>query len=130
MIIQVGKAINNILTNDKTVTAKIGKRIFPLIANVDTQFPFVVYRRNSIIPVDSKDKFSHEESATIEVVIAANSYNESIEIAELISKSLQGKKGNFSGVEIKKIQLTEAAEDFIEDTYIQRLTFIITTISE
>lgn len=121
MSLQIGKAIYNILSNDKNITNRVGKKIYPLIADVDTTFPFIIYKRTGIIPADSKDRFIYSEEVYVEVVIASDKYNESIEIADLVRSTLTTGKYN----EIKGIQITDADEDYIEDTFIQNLTFKI-----
>lgn len=45
MSLQVGKAIYNILSNDAKVIDGVGHKIYPLIADTGTTFPFIVYRR-------------------------------------------------------------------------------------
>ena len=104
-----------------------GFSIYPLIADTGTTFPFIVYRRTGIEPSDSKDRFIYKEDTYVEVVIASDKYNESIEIADLVKDALQGKKGNYSGINIQDIRMTNADEDYIEDTFIQNLTFNIKT---
>lgn len=127
MSLQVGKAIYNILSNDAKVIDSVEHKIYPLIADTGTTFPFIVYRRTGIEPSDSKDRFIYSENTYVEVVIASDKYNESIEIADLVKDALQGKKGNYSGINIHDIRMTNADEDYIEDTFIQNLTFNIKT---
>ena len=45
MSLQVGKAIYNLLSNDANVTGRVQNKIYPLIADTGTTFPFIVYRR-------------------------------------------------------------------------------------
>ena len=127
MSLQVGKAIYNILSNDAKIIDSVEHKIYPLIADTGTTFPFIVYRRTGIEPSDSKDRFIYSENTHVEVVIASDKYNESIEIADLVKDALQGKKGNYSGINIHDIRMTNADEDYIEDTFIQNLTFNIKT---
>ena len=127
MSLQVGKAIYNILSNDAKIIDSVEHKIYPLIADTGTTFPFIVYRRTGIEPSDSKDRFIYSENTYVEVVIASDKYNESIEIADLVKDDLQGKKGNYSGINIHDIRMTNADEDYIEDTFIQNLTFNIKT---
>jgi hypothetical protein len=127
MSLQVGKAIYNILSNDAKIIDSVEHKIYPLIADTGTTFPFIVYRRTGIEPSDSKDRFIYSENTYVEVVIASDKYNESIEIADLVKDALQGKKGNYSGINIYDIRMTNADEDYIEDTFIQNLTFNIKT---
>ena len=118
MSLQIGKAIYHILSNDTDVVDRVQNKIYPLIADVDTTFPFIVYKRTGISPADSKDRFIFDEDVFVDVVVASDKYNESIEIAELVRNSLE--KGSYMG--IKDIQLVDADEDYFEDTFIQKLT--------
>ena len=121
MSLQVGIAIYHILSNDTDVVDRVKNKIYPLIADVDTTFPFIIYKRTGITPADSKDRFIYSEDVYVDVVIASDKYNESIEIADLVRTALL--KGGYDG--IKDINLTDADEDYIEDTFIQNLTFKI-----
>lgn len=121
MSLQIGKAIYHILSNNTDVVDKVQNKIYPLIADVDTTFPFIIYKRTGIVPADSKDKFIYSEDVYVNVVIASDKYNESIEIADLVRQALQ--KGSYDG--IKDIAFTDADEDYLEDTFIQNLTFKI-----
>lgn len=121
MSLQIGKAIYHILSNDTDVVDRVQNKIYPLIADVETTFPFIIYKRTGITPADSKDRFIYSEDVYVDVVIASDKYNESIEIADLVRTALL--KGGYDG--IKDIDLTDADEDYIEDTFIQNLTFKI-----
>lgn len=127
MSLQVGKAIYTILQNDEAVVAKVQNKIFPLIADVDTTFPFIVYKRTGVEAADTKDRFIYNEDTYVEVVIASDKYVESIELADLIKSALVGKRGNYSGIDIYDTRMTNADEDYIEDTFTQTLTFNIKT---
>lgn len=121
MSLQVGKAIYHILSNDTDVVDRVQNKIYPLIADVDTTFPFIIYKRTGITPADSKDRFIYSEDVYVDVVIASDKYNESIEIADLVRTALL--EGSYEC--IKDITFTDADEDYIEDTFIQNLTFKI-----
>ena len=114
MSLQIGKAIYHILSNDTDVVDRVQNKIYPLIADVDTTFPFIIYKRTGITPADSKDRFIYSEDVYVDIVIASDKYNESIEIADLVRTALL--KGGYDG--IKDIDLTDADEDYIEDTFI------------
>lgn len=127
MSLQIGKAIYQLLSENTAVTDRVQNKIYPLIADTGTTFPFIIYKRTSVIPSDSKDRFIYNEDTYVDVVIASDKYNESIEIADLVKAALQGKKGNYSNIEVYDIRMTDADEDYIEDTFIQNLTFNIKT---
>ena len=127
MSLQIGKAIYHILRNDDNVTAKVNQKIFPLIANEGTTFPFIIYKRSGLEPATTKDRYVYKESVYVEVVIAAESCNESIYIADVVRTAFINKQGNISDVEVQSIELVNADEDYIEDTFTQTLTFKINT---
>lgn len=126
-MIQIGKAVYQILSNDIKVKEMVVNKIYPLIANQGTTYPFIVYKRTGIEPVTSKDKFICNEITSVDVIIASDRYDESIELAELVQDALNGKNGIYSGINIIDINLISADEDYIEDTFIQNLTFNIKT---
>ncbi len=127
MSLQIGKAIYEMLHSDTAIMAKLQDKIFPLISEHNTTFPFIVYKRTGIVPAYTKDKYAVNESVTMDFIIASDKYNETIEIADLVRLSLEGKRGLYSDIKIEDIRLLSADEDFIEDTYIQTITFNIIT---
>ena len=66
MSLQIGKAIYDILSNDSDVVDRVQNKIYPLIADVDTTFPFIVYKRTGIAPADSKDRFVFDEDVFVD----------------------------------------------------------------
>ena len=126
-MIQIGKAVYQILSNDTKVKEKVKSKIYPLVANQGTTFPFIIYKRTGIEPVTSKDRFICSELTTVDVTVASDRYDESIELAELVKDTLSGKNGIYSGINIIDINMISADEDYIEDTFIQTLTFNIKT---
>ena len=61
------------------------------------------------------------------MIIASDRYDESIELAELVKDALSGKNGIYSDIKVIDINMISADEDYIEDTFIQNLTFNIKT---
>lgn len=125
MSLQVGKAIYNILSNNVDVVNKVNKKIYPLVADQSTTFPFIVYRRTGLEPSTTKDRYIYSSSAIIQIVIASENYNDSVDIAEKVKDALIGKRGIYSNIEILDITLINADEDYFEDTFIQTLTLNI-----
>lgn len=116
-ILKIGKAIKNILKDIDNV--------FPIVADQGTTYPFIVYRRSSLLPANTKDRYNYRELATIEIIVAAAQYSESVNLAEKVIDKMQYTRGTFNDIKIGEIALTNADEDYIEDAFIQRLTFQI-----
>lgn len=118
--LQIGKAIRAILADIE--------KVYPLVADEGTTFPFVVYRRSSLVPSSTKDRYNYQEKSTIEIAIASDNYSEGIELAEKIKTILEHKRGTYNDIKIGDITLVDADEDYIENTFIQRLVFEINII--
>ncbi|MCM1440424.1 MAG: hypothetical protein NC131_14650 [Roseburia sp.] len=113
--LQLGKAIKSILSGiDK---------VYPLVVEKGTTYPFVVYRRTGLSPSSTKDRYSYREMGTVEVMVVTNSYDESIELAEKVKGKMEHTRGKYNGLSIGDIILINADEDYIEDAFVQKLTF-------
>lgn len=117
--LNIGKAIYTILQT----SIDIDKKIYPLIADEGTTFPFIIYKRTGLTPESTKDNTN--ENVSVEINIASSNYSESIDLAIKVRKALEHKKGTYSDIAIEDIVIDDATEDYIEDTFIQTLTFKI-----
>ena len=116
----IGKAVKSILGDIE--------KVYPLVADEGTTFPFVVYRRRGLTPSSTKDRYNYKESAIVEIIVASNSYPESINLAEQIKDKMEHTRGIFNGVNVGEITLMNADEDYLEDTFIQIMNFNIEII--
>lgn len=120
--LQIGKAIYQIL-NQNGIT-----KVFPLVADEGTTFPFVVYRRTGLMAASTKDRYNYSELAAIDILVASSDYESGINLAITIKDLLEHTRGTFNGVKVGEIYLLDATEDYIEDAFIQKLTFNIEII--
>lgn len=128
--LEIGKVLNNFLLNDETVTNLIGSKIFPIVADQGTTYPFVCYKRTNLELSNSKDRFNTRETAYITFIVATRNYRESVDIAKAIKHSLDYKRGELDGIKINEIELTSASEDYVTDSdaFVQYLNFKIDII--
>lgn len=117
---EVGKDIKTLLSLSPEVSSALGNKIFPLIAAAKTTFPFLVYRRSYYNPMTNKDY--EGERVGIEIVIASTQYEEGVKIADAVADALLHKQTQ----NIEDIEAVTMSEDFVEDTYLQRITMEIT----
>lgn len=122
--LNIGKVIKDILCQDDTLNNLVKYQVFPLIAEENTTFPFIVYRRNSIRKASTKD-YVNDEIASVDVVVASDKYSQSVEIAERVRFILE--RGEYEGenFSVDNITLSNASEQYMQNTYIQTLTFEI-----
>lgn len=112
---KIGSEIVTLLNASSDVTAAVGNKIFPLVANATTTFPFIVYRRSYYTPASNKDY--ENEKCGIEIIVASAKYNESVNIADYVVDALNHK----STTDIEDITINNTNEDFMDDTYLQRI---------
>ena len=117
---EIGKDIKALLSSSTEVSSALGDKIFPLIAAAKTTFPFLVYRRSYYSPMGNKDYDG--ERVGVEIVIASTQYEEGVKIADAVADALLHKQTQI----IDDIQAVTMSEDFVEDTYLQRITMEIT----
>ena len=121
-----GKYLRRFLTENVELSALIDtKKIFPLLANPDTTFPFIVYSRINLIPIYTKDLLS-DNQVSFEIIVVSDKYNESLEIANAVRHSLEGYRFRDEYINIYPIKLESIYEETQEDAYIQRMTFTFT----
>lgn len=98
---------------------------YPIIAEKGANYPFCVYKRTALSGNTSKDGYTFEEAISIEIIVCATTYSESIRLAHEIKTQLEQQRGKFEGINITGITLINANEDWSSDAYIQRLYFTI-----
>lgn len=98
---------------------------YPIIAEKGANYPFCVYKRTALSGRTSKDGYTFEEAISIEIIVCATTYSESIRLAHEIKTQLEQQRGRFEGINITGINLINANEDWSSDAYIQRLYFTI-----
>ncbi|MCD7712093.1 MAG: DUF3168 domain-containing protein, partial [Firmicutes bacterium] len=59
--LEVGKEVFSLLSNDSRLTALVGNKIYPVIVEKETTFPFIVYKRSNVIPDYIKDLHLKDE---------------------------------------------------------------------
>lgn len=117
--LQVGKAIKDILAKEQIT------KVYPLVADEGTTFPFVIYKRTALTPASSKDRYNYSYMITMEVTIAASTYIDSVDLAEQIYTLLEHTRGTYNSIKINEINLIDASEEYLEDSFTQKLIFNI-----
>ena len=117
--ISVIKHIFRILSSDKTLNEMVGNKIFPIIAENDITFPFILVTRTSITPITFKTGVAVDK-VTFQVVIEDVDYFRTVNIAERVRELLELRHSDY----FKRIEFSNCNEDFINDAYRQTLQFI------
>lgn len=122
-ILSVGIAIRALLKKSPTL-AKRCTKIFPVVVD-EAKLPYILYRRAEVHASAVKLPARPPRRATIEVVVYAETYAESIALAEAVDDALSGNTYEGKELAVREIALTNAAEDYADGAYMQALTFDI-----
>ena len=122
--ILIPKIVYSALKNDEKLNEYINQRIFPMIADLGTQFPYVAYSRTYITPIYTKD-FYTEDTVGIEIIVASNDYIESLEIANIVRGIFECKTLKTNELTISQISLTSVTEAYDDqaNAFVQRIAF-------
>ncbi|MBC5605865.1 MULTISPECIES: tail completion protein gp17 [Bacteroides] len=127
MSLSIGEHIYKKLSSSTELTKLVSDKIYAISTKTETSFPFVIYKRGSLTPEYTKDRYGTGDTVSVEVVVASDNYSNSVTIAEEVRKSLETKRGSYNDFDVIDAKLMSADEDFIEDTFIQRLVFSFKT---
>lgn len=117
--ISVNKYIYQLLSEDAGLNELVGTKIYPLIAEESTTFPFIIFKRTNLITNYTKDGCAGDE-VEFAVQVAAQDYFTTVAIMERVRQILELHRDNY----FKTIRLSSVTEDFIENAYVQEISFI------
>jgi hypothetical protein len=124
-MIQIGKAIYNILTGNTEVFNYVGDKVFPLAVPLDTEgkynSPVLTYERTSNL--DYVKGQAARSTSSIDITIYSYDYRETIYVSTAVFDALNLFQGVVNGITIYDLRLTGISETFDGDSFIQVLTF-------
>lgn len=124
--ILIGKTIYTKITEDEVIQSYVSGRVYPLIAEQSSSFPFIIYWRNSIQSSNyTKDGFN-EDFVEFTVVAVSENYTQSLMIANRLRKILEVRKITGEDIVITDIKMVDIDESWSENSYVQTLNFTCT----
>jgi len=116
--ISTNKYIYNILSNDEIIKGYVSNKIYPLVAEESTTFPFIIFRKNNIQTEYTKDGRTFD-IVDFSVTVVANDYITTVDVCERVRELIELYRNDY----FKQIHLTNVTEDYIDNAYIQELQF-------
>lgn len=122
--IKIGKLIYARLSQDQSLEALTGKdKIFPIVAENETKFPFITYVRTGISPATQTKDGRIEDTVTFQVSVCSDSYNESLDIADKVRELLEIKLISSTDLSMIETYMTGITEIYDSSTYMQQMQF-------
>lgn len=120
--LSINKFIYNILQSDKELTSMC-KSIYPLVAEEEVKFPFILFTRDNVQPIDTKE-YVVGDRVTFSIAIVSDKYLTTVDIAERVRLLFEKRRDNY----FSETNLTSCTEDFSNDAYVQKLSFSATIL--
>lgn len=121
--------IRTILCSDVDIKALLSDnnlnntiKIYPCDARAGTSFPFVVVHRDSITPEYTKDG-CYENEVFVTIFVVDSDYDKCVTLANKIRNKLDLCRYSTNDVYIDNIQLSNATEYIMENSFVQELHF-------
>lgn len=124
--ILIGKVIYSKLISNQLIADIVNDRVFPVIAEQTTTFPFIIYYRVSISNNLYNKDGSVEDNVVYSITVVSTNYNESAELANEIRKIFDKKQITNDIMRITDSRLIEIDESYEDNSYVQKLTFSCT----
>lgn len=116
--LDIGKYIYSTLNGSSSIDCKV----YPLIADNDAKFPFIIYKRINLQSNGCKDGLI-EDDVEVEITVVSDKYSTSIELASNVRSLLEKQHAEYSDLNIDDASITLASEEFSNNSFIQRLHF-------
>lgn len=122
--ILIGKLVYEKLSTDSALHSYVNGRIFPLIAEMGTAFPYIAFSKDSISPAYTKDG-CYEDQVSVQIVVASVDYLQSLDIANVVRGIFEGKRYKSEELSISECRMTNVSEAYDDNAgvFIQRLFF-------
>ena len=111
-------ALYTYLASYTGLTDLVGTRIFPVIHEIDAEFPSVVYRRLFSEPVHAMGSDATVRSVVFGFSVLAETYTEVKDVQDQVEAALRGYSGTMGGdggVVIQSVLLNNIGEDYEDD---------------
>lgn len=116
--LDIGKYIYSTLDGSESINCKV----YPLIADNDAKYPFIIYKRVNLQSNGCKDGLIEDE-VDMEITVVADKYSTSVELATIIRNLLEKQHAEYSDLNIDDASITMANEEFTNNSFVQRMHF-------
>lgn len=99
---------------------EITNSVYPLVADNNAKYPFIVYRRNNLSSMANKDGY-YEDTVVMEIVVVTDTYSKSIELISEVRKHLEHLEVEYDGMSISDSYITSATEEYSNNAFIQKI---------
>lgn len=122
----IGSAVREILSSDAAVAVPTGGCIYPLVAEENATFPFIIYGILDVHPKTTKDgHYAFGDEAEVGISILAESYEECVDLSIAVRHAMVSFSGGTDDYDISSISFAGASDDYKDGAYFRNMIFTI-----
>ena len=122
--LSINKYIYTILKDDAELLTMC-KNIYPVIAEEDVKYPFILFTRTGVEPIDSKS-YVVGDRVSFTIAIVNDKYMLGVDIAERVRELFEKRRDAY----FSEINFTGCDEEYSNDAFVQRLNFVATILNK
>lgn len=113
--------------NEELLKYVNANNFYPLVAQAETSYPFIIYRRDNInVQYTKTPEYNWSNTIYISVDIWTDDYTTGIEILNIVRSIYENKALVEDDLRLDNIRVYSIQEKFTEDGYCQTIQFVMT----
>lgn len=108
------QAVKHRIESSPALAQLVGFRVFPIIAPVSAQLPFILYQRSTIERSQTLSVPTGVPRVGMQIDTYAATYEEARQIADALRANLDGSSFSAYGVDVKHIALDTERDGFVQ----------------
>lgn len=117
--ILIGKTLYKVLSENLDEAIKV----YPLVAENGTKYPFVTFKRDTVEPNDETKDGIYSDDVEFTITVVSETYNNSATIANEVRRIFSPRKLIGVDLVLRNTRMISIDEDFNDNAYVQTLRF-------
>lgn len=120
--ISVNAHLSEVLNGDEVLSG-MTQDIYPIIAENDVRYPFILHIREGVRPIDTKTCIAGD-TVEFSIAVVSDKYAQTVSISERVRELLEKRRDGY----FSECNFVAANEDYQNDAFVQRLRFSATIL--
>lgn len=123
--LNIGSFIYDTIKADKqlTDTLRISTKVFPIVAEDGTDYPFVTYRRTGLVSNNCKDGY-YEDIVRVEIKAICATYIQSVQVINRIRELFECQHIEYENMIIEDTSIENASENYEYNAFTQTINLV------
>lgn len=123
--LKIGLAITERLWSSIQLRKSTSDEMFPMVADNDARYPFIVYKRNNLQTVNQTKDGWTQDLVSFEITVVSDKYESAVSLIQIVRTlfdfnswhSIQG------DLTMNRPTITSVSEEYVNNAYVQRINY-------